>query len=109
MSVKSLEKDKTASSCYGKKLRQIRLTERLTQPYFGRLTGISLGTIRNYETGQAEVGLQVLTKVLAHPLFEKYALWLMTDKSAPEIGQIAPPLSTDGHGGAINLLTHQEG
>ncbi|WP_439413068.1 helix-turn-helix transcriptional regulator [Enterobacter ludwigii] len=92
------------SSSYGKKLREIRLAEGLTQPKFAELTGVSLGTIRNYETGQTEVGLQVLSKVLAHPLFEKYALWLMTDKSAPVAGQISPPLSPDGHGNSTKLL-----
>ncbi|MFH7179858.1 transcriptional regulator, partial [Klebsiella pneumoniae] len=31
-----------------------------------------------------------------HPLFEKYTLWLMTDKTAPQAGQIAPALAHIG-------------
>ncbi|MBG0750121.1 hypothetical protein Q7O_004089 [Pectobacterium carotovorum subsp. carotovorum PCCS1] len=29
-------------------------------------------------------------------MFEKYALWLMTDKTAPTAGQVSPSLSPDG-------------
>ncbi|MCR2507331.1 transcriptional regulator, partial [Salmonella enterica] len=30
------------------------------------------------------------------PQFQKYTLWLMTDKTAPEAGQIAPALAHSG-------------
>lgn len=84
------------SSEYSKKLREIRIAEGLTQPKLAELTGVSLGSIRNYETGQADVGLGVMGKIIAHPRFKKYALWLMTNDVAPESGQIAPSLSPDG-------------
>ncbi len=29
-------------------------------------------------------------------MFEKYTLWLMTDKTAPIAGQVSPSLSPDG-------------
>ncbi|MEY0579801.1 helix-turn-helix domain-containing protein [Providencia manganoxydans] len=84
------------SSHYPKKLREIRLAEQLTQKQFSDLTGISLGSIKNYETGQTDVGLKVIDLVLSHPQFQKYTMWLMTDTVNPEFGQISPTLSPDG-------------
>ncbi len=88
--------DKTTSSVRGKKLKEIRNAEGLTQQQFADLTGISLSTIKNYETGQYDVGLKVIDAVLALELFEKYMMWIMTGKSKPEIGQISPALSPAG-------------
>ncbi|MDQ7855502.1 helix-turn-helix transcriptional regulator [Klebsiella michiganensis] len=88
----------TMSSDRGKKLREIRKAEKLTQQQFADLTGISLGTVKNYEIGRFEVGLKVLDSVLAIDQFEKYMMWLMKDKTAPEVGQISPILSRDGSG-----------
>lgn len=86
----------TMSSDRGKKLRAIRKTEELTQQQFSDLTGISLATIKNYERGRFEVGLKVIDAVLEVERFEKYMMWLMKGKTAPELGQIAPSLSPDG-------------
>lgn len=86
----------TESRNHGKKLRAIRIAEGLTQASFAQMLDIGLGTVKNYEVGQKDVGLSVVDKVSNHPRFEKYTLWLMTDKTAPAAGQIAPPLSPDG-------------
>lgn len=90
--------DTTKSSDRGKKLRAIRKAEDLTQQQFSDLTGVSLGTIKNYERGRFEVGLKVIDAVLAIERFEKYMMWLMTGKIRPEIGQISPVLSPSGSG-----------
>ncbi|CNI40671.1 helix-turn-helix domain-containing protein [Yersinia mollaretii] len=84
------------SSRYGEKLKDIRKAEGLTQPEFSSETGVSLGAIRNYETGQRDAGISVIDKIVNHERFKKYALWLMTDATAPESGQISPALSPDG-------------
>ena len=84
------------SSNYSKKLREIRKAEGLTQAALAAETGVALSSIRNYESGVREVGLTVVDKVLSSARFEKYTLWLMTDKTAPEAGQIAPALSPSG-------------
>lgn len=89
--------DATMSSDRGKKLRAIRKAEKLTQQQFSDLTGISLATIKNYERGRFEVGLKVIDAVLELERFEGYMMWLMKGKTAPELGQIAPPLSPDGY------------
>lgn len=96
------------SSGYGEKLKEVRNAEGLTQPALAQLTGVSLGAIRNYETGQREVGLNVLDKIIKHERFKKYALWLMTDQVAPESGQISPALSPDGSHKTSGHLKHKK-
>jgi len=78
------------SSDYQKKLRLIRKAEGLTQAAMAKETGISLSSIRNYETGGQEIGLTIIERVIQLPRFMKYTLWLMTDQTATEAGQIAP-------------------
>uniref|UniRef100_A0A3B0M272 HTH cro/C1-type domain-containing protein n=1 Tax=Arsenophonus endosymbiont of Trialeurodes vaporariorum TaxID=235567 RepID=A0A3B0M272_9GAMM len=96
------------SSEYGKKLKDIRHAEGLTQPEFSALTGISLGAIRNYETGQSGVGLNVIDKIVKNPKLNKYTMWLMSDKTAPSAGQIAPALAHYGtDGGAAQNQTRK--
>jgi len=94
--------ERMMSSNYGEKLKEIRNAEGLTQPALSELTGVSLGAIRNYETGQREVGLSVLDKIIKNERFSKYTLWLMTDQIAPESGQISPDLSPDGQEDTTN-------
>lgn len=72
------------------KLRAIRQSEGLTQAKFSEISGIALGTLKNYEGGHQDPGIQVVLQVTNAPQFQKYTLWLMTDKTAPEAGQIAP-------------------
>lgn len=86
------------SSNYEKKLRMIRKAEGMTQKAFAELLGLSLGSVRNYETGHVGIGLKTLEVVIRHPQFSKYMMWLMTDQVAPAAGQISPPLSPDGRG-----------
>ncbi|WP_440516950.1 helix-turn-helix domain-containing protein [Serratia sarumanii] len=86
----------TSSRDFSEKLRLIRIAEGLTQRQFVDLVGIGLGTIKNYETHQTIAGGVVVERVLNVPRFQKYTLWLMTDKTAPAAGQISPPLSPDG-------------
>lgn len=78
------------------KLRAIRKSEGLTQVKFCEISGIALGTLKNYEGGHQEPGIQVVLQVTNSKLFEKYTLWLMTDKTAPAAGQIAPALAHIG-------------
>ncbi|WP_414483619.1 helix-turn-helix domain-containing protein [Serratia marcescens] len=86
----------TSSRDFSEKLRLIRIAEGLTQRQFIDLVGIGLGTVKNYETHQTIAGGVVVERVLNVPRFQKYTLWLMTDKTAPAAGQISPPLSPDG-------------
>ncbi|MDC9588577.1 helix-turn-helix transcriptional regulator [Xenorhabdus sp. XENO-10] len=78
------------------KIRAIRKAEGLTQIKFCELTDIPLSTLKNYEGDHSSPGLSTILQITNHPKFEKYTLWLMTDKTAPESGQISPTLSPDG-------------
>jgi transcriptional regulator with XRE-family HTH domain len=82
----------TLSIDYAEKLRAIRKAEKLTQKQFSELTGLSSGTVRNYETGVTQARAEVMERVLQVDLFEKYTLWLIHDKTVPAAGQIAPSL-----------------
>lgn len=81
---------------YAKKLREIRKAEGITQKVFSELTGLAIGTIKSYEAGHQSARSEIVERVINVPKFEKYTLWLMTDKTAPSVGQIAPSLSPDG-------------
>jgi transcriptional regulator with XRE-family HTH domain len=81
---------------YAKKLKQVRVAEGLTQQAFSDLTGIVIGTIKNYETGRVEAGLKTIELVVNNPAFSKYTLWLMIGDVATEIGQISPSVPQAG-------------
>lgn len=55
---------------YAKKLRQIRKAEGLTQKQFADITGLSLATIRNYESGQKNARAKIVEAVLQVDRFE---------------------------------------
>lgn len=75
---------------FAAKLKAIRANEAVTQREFCELVGLSVNTLKKYEGSMFEMGYGALTKVLQHPQFKKYTLWLMTDETAPECGQISP-------------------
>ncbi|MBS9427834.1 MULTISPECIES: helix-turn-helix domain-containing protein [Photorhabdus] len=86
----------TLSSSYAEKLKLIRKAEGLTQVAFAKELGLGLSTVKNYETGHKDPGLSTIGKVTNHPRFEKYTMWLMSNKTLEMAGQISPALSPDG-------------
>ncbi|MFJ3374806.1 helix-turn-helix domain-containing protein [Pseudomonas sp. NPDC086112] len=72
------------------KLKAIRAKEALTQNEFCEVMGISISSYKKYEAGIAEMGAPPIFKIVNHPRFKKYTLWLMTGDVAPECGQISP-------------------
>ncbi len=86
----------TSMSSMGEKFRLIRNAEGMTRQQFADAVGLSYNTVTNYETRGKQATEGVLVKVATNPRFKKYALWLLTDDTAPEIGQISPALSPDG-------------
>ncbi|MFM3381435.1 helix-turn-helix domain-containing protein [Klebsiella pneumoniae subsp. ozaenae] len=81
----------------GEKLKLIRESERLTsRPEVARMLGINHDALWRYEEGKTVPNADVITGILNHPRFEKYALWFITGKIAPESGQIAPALAHFG-------------
>lgn len=96
------------SSTLGDKVKVIRKSEGLSQSDFCELTGISISTVKKYETGVIEPGGTTLMKITKHPQFKKYTMWLMTGDTAPEAGQISPALSPDGHESTTSNQKHQK-
>lgn len=80
----------------GQKLRAIRKAEGLTQLKFCEISGIALGTVKNYEGGHSEPGINVVMQIANTPQFKKYALWIVTNETAPEAGQISPAFAHIG-------------
>ncbi|EQC1056687.1 helix-turn-helix transcriptional regulator [Providencia rettgeri] len=81
---------------YAKKLLLIRKSEKLTQQEFADLTGISLSTIKKYETGHQPAGASTMESVIQAEKFKKYAMWLTINETFESAGQISPSLSPDG-------------
>lgn len=82
------------SISFSEKLKIMRESERLKSlPEVANMLGINRDALWRYESGKTTPNIEVVTKILNHPRFEKYALWFMTGKTAPEFGQIAPALA----------------
>lgn len=79
------------------KLKAIRESEGLSQSKFADLTGISVGMIKQYETGIRGAGTETLLKITTHPEFKKYTLWLMNGETNEAAGQVSPALSPNGY------------
>ncbi|EPP3534645.1 helix-turn-helix domain-containing protein [Klebsiella pneumoniae] len=81
----------------GEKLKIMRESERLTSlPDTAKMLGLNRDTLWRYEAGKTIPNTEVIMSILNHPRFEKYALWFITGKIAPESGQIAPALAHFG-------------
>ncbi|MBD2785669.1 helix-turn-helix transcriptional regulator [Xenorhabdus sp. DI] len=77
----------------GEKLKLIRESERLTSlPETAQLLGIKRDALWRYENGKTIPNAEIITAIISHPRFEKYTLWFVTGKTAPEVGQVAPAL-----------------
>ncbi|MBS3892323.1 helix-turn-helix domain-containing protein [Serratia marcescens] len=83
-------------SSMGDKFRLIRKAEGMTRQEFADAVGLPYGTLTNYETKGIQVTEGALVKVAKNPRFKKYAYWLSTDETMPEVGQISPALSLSG-------------
>ena len=74
----------------GQKIRHIRETMGLSRPKFAELLGVPPTTLKNYELGYREVGGSFLVALAHQEQLHLFTLWLLSDKIAPEIGQISP-------------------
>ncbi|QQU56453.1 helix-turn-helix domain-containing protein [Serratia liquefaciens] len=96
------------STSLGKKIRDIREAEGLSRSQFAELTGVPEGAQKFYETDRRVLGSDTLLKITQHPRFEKYALWLTTDKTLEAAGQISPSLSPNGQDDTSNHQKDQK-
>lgn len=86
----------------GIKVKAIRLEEEYSQAAMAQLIDIPLISYQNYEQGKTTINEKNLIKITQNPLLEKYALWLVTGKAAPESGQICPAFSIQEQLGIID-------
>ena len=84
------------SNKINEKIVLIRKSEYLSRQQLADITGIPYGTLSYYESGRSTPPTDVMMRILQMPQFSKYALWFMTDQTAPESGQIAPALAHCG-------------
>lgn len=85
------------SMSVAEKLKIMRESERLTSlPDAAKMLGLNRDALWRYEAGKTIPNTEVIMIILNHPRFEKYALWFITGKIAPESGQIAPALAHFG-------------
>lgn len=72
----------------GSKIRAIRESESLTREGFETKTGISTHAIEGIEKKGRSPSAEKLQAICK--AFPQYTLWLMTDTTNPEAGQISP-------------------
>ncbi|WP_097459655.1 helix-turn-helix domain-containing protein [Mangrovitalea sediminis] len=72
------------------KIKLIRETEGLGRKAFTDLIGASQRTLEGIEQRGSEPRSDFLMKITTHERFKKYTLWLMSNDTAPECGQIDP-------------------
>ena len=77
----------------GKKIKAIRIAEKLSQEEMSQLIDISIGAQRDYEQERRIPKGDFLMKITKNERFKKYAYWLVTDEVLPESGQISPDFS----------------
>jgi transcriptional regulator with XRE-family HTH domain len=78
------------SNTFGEKFKLIRNELNLSQDKFARLVDIPVSTYKKNEGGFSDVGSATLQKVANTEQCAQYALWLLTDKTNIDAGQIAP-------------------
>jgi len=78
------------SMTVAEKIMSIREEEMLNKRQASEVMGIPYATLLKYESGKAMPSSDVLMRILQVPQFTKYTLWVMTNSTAPESGQVAP-------------------
>lgn len=77
------------STNIGIKLKLIRESMGFSQAKFAEMLDIGLSGYKRYELGNEPSG-NTIKKIANHPKTKMYFMWLFTDETNPELGQIAP-------------------
>ncbi|ECK8241757.1 transcriptional regulator [Salmonella enterica subsp. enterica] len=80
---------------YGKKIREIKEAEQLTDREMAGLLGIDPGDLQDCEDGRL-ISLAIINRLTHSERCMKYALWLMTDRILPATGQVSPGIARYG-------------
>ncbi|WP_279204248.1 helix-turn-helix domain-containing protein [Obesumbacterium proteus] len=76
----------------GEKLKLMRESERMSRAEATAEWDLKSDALWRYENNKTVPNAEVITKMLCHPKFEKYSLWFVTGRTAPEVGLISPAL-----------------
>lgn len=90
------------------KIKAVRQAEGYSQSQLSDLVDISISTLKKIEAGYQEPSVSTLSKITKHPKFDKYALWIISDKTLPEAGQIAPALAHSGQEKETSSLSEKK-
>ena len=74
----------------GQKIKLIREYEGIKRSEFCQHIDMTVDSLKTYEVKERNIGFDNLSKIMSHPQIEKYSLWLITGRTAPAAGQIAP-------------------
>ncbi|MGG2143484.1 helix-turn-helix domain-containing protein [Symbiopectobacterium sp. RP] len=85
----------------------MRESERMSRSEASKEWGLKSDALWRYENGKAVPNIDVVTSMLNHPRFEKYALWFTIGKIAPDTGQIAPALAHFGQDSVESALSRR--
>jgi len=75
---------------FGNKITMIKEAEGLNRPEFCNIIDIPIPSMRKIEAGDRQPRVNVAEKICK--AFPQYTLWLMTDQTNPEAGQISPDI-----------------
>ncbi|MEG0208829.1 helix-turn-helix domain-containing protein [Hafnia sp.] len=74
------------------RIKLIRESERLSRAEASDAWALKADALWRYENGKTVPNAEVISKMLSHPRFVKYALWFMTGETFPDGNQISPAL-----------------
>ncbi|WP_115060538.1 helix-turn-helix domain-containing protein [Photobacterium damselae] len=83
-------------------MKAIIKEERYTQKQFAEMVDIPLSSLEKYLLGKSDPTYKVLIKIVTHPSFSKYTMWLMDGEVQPGSGQVCPDFSTQEQCGLVN-------
>lgn len=75
----------------GLKIKRIRKSLGYSRDEFSKLVNVPFSTLKNYELLYRNVSSSLVLTICNHPVMHKYTLWLVSDTTCPEIGQVEPP------------------
>ena len=78
------------SISFGKKIALIKDAEGLNRPQFCEIINVPVESLRKIEAEYRRPLVDVAEKICK--AFPQYTLWLMTDQTNPEAGQISPEM-----------------
>ncbi|NQS84043.1 transcriptional regulator [Pantoea allii] len=88
-----------------RKFDSICNAEGINKMQFSNISGISLNILKQIDKDKSDPGWNIFLNIKNNPRLKKYSLWILINKTAPQVGQISPPLSPIGPERIISRLS----